>query len=172
MGFEASPPNEFRASLRPGGRRPVVVAEKYAKGDPSEDGLRAVKVPRSETRRTDQRGTDRHRLGDEQSVVPRVVASAPTVIVSEWLEGVPLSRISADGTRVTKATFPTGAGPNDKGSSRYHLVRACEASLRRLGHDTVVLLHLHNQLRRDRRGPTTAPGAAAPTSSKASRRSS
>jgi predicted unusual protein kinase regulating ubiquinone biosynthesis (AarF/ABC1/UbiB family) len=37
--------------------------------------------------------------GDEQIVVPRVVASAPKVIVSEWLEGIPLSRIIADGTR-------------------------------------------------------------------------
>jgi predicted unusual protein kinase regulating ubiquinone biosynthesis (AarF/ABC1/UbiB family) len=37
--------------------------------------------------------------GDEQIVVPRVVASAPKVIVSEWLEGTPLSRVIADGTR-------------------------------------------------------------------------
>jgi predicted unusual protein kinase regulating ubiquinone biosynthesis (AarF/ABC1/UbiB family) len=37
--------------------------------------------------------------GDDQIRVPRVVASAPKVIVSEWLEGTPLSRIIADGTR-------------------------------------------------------------------------
>jgi predicted unusual protein kinase regulating ubiquinone biosynthesis (AarF/ABC1/UbiB family) len=37
--------------------------------------------------------------GDAQIVVPRVVASAPKVIVSEWLEGTPLSRVIADGTR-------------------------------------------------------------------------
>jgi predicted unusual protein kinase regulating ubiquinone biosynthesis (AarF/ABC1/UbiB family) len=37
--------------------------------------------------------------GDEQIVVPRVVASAPKVIVSEWLDGTPLARIIADGTR-------------------------------------------------------------------------
>src|SRR5215213_11008362 len=36
---------------------------------------------------------------DDQIVVPRVVASAPKVIVSEWLEGIPLSRIIAEGTR-------------------------------------------------------------------------
>ncbi len=69
MGFEASPPNEFRASLRGGARKPVVVAEKYAQSDPSEDGLGAVKVPRSEFRRKDQRGEDRHRLADEHAVV-------------------------------------------------------------------------------------------------------
>jgi aryl-alcohol dehydrogenase-like predicted oxidoreductase len=43
----------------------------------------------------------------------------------------------------TKATFPTGDGPNDKGSSRYHLVRACEASLRRLGTDHIDLYFMH-----------------------------
>ena len=36
---------------------------------------------------------------DDQIVVPRVVASAPKVIVSEWLEGTPLSRIIAEGTK-------------------------------------------------------------------------
>ncbi|MFZ1052298.1 MAG: aldo/keto reductase, partial [Candidatus Sulfotelmatobacter sp.] len=35
----------------------------------------------------------------------------------------------------TKATFRMGPGPNDLGSSRYHLIKACEASLRRLGTD-------------------------------------
>ncbi|WP_243466011.1 hypothetical protein [Sodalis glossinidius] len=32
----------------------------------------------------------------------------------------------------TKARFPMGDGPNDRGLSRHHLIRACEASLRRL----------------------------------------
>src|SRR6056297_3556419 len=31
----------------------------------------------------------------------------------------------------TKATFPTGDGPNDIGSSRFHLLRTVERSLRR-----------------------------------------
>jgi aryl-alcohol dehydrogenase-like predicted oxidoreductase len=43
----------------------------------------------------------------------------------------------------TKATFRMGPGPNDLGSSRYHLVRACEASLRRLGTDYIDIYHLH-----------------------------
>jgi aryl-alcohol dehydrogenase-like predicted oxidoreductase len=43
----------------------------------------------------------------------------------------------------TKATFPMGAGPNDVGSSRYHLVRACEDSLRRLGTDYIDIYHMH-----------------------------
>ncbi|MCB0021905.1 MAG: aldo/keto reductase, partial [Caldilinea sp.] len=39
----------------------------------------------------------------------------------------------------TKAFFPTGDGPNDKGVSRYHLVNAVEASLRRLQSDHIDL---------------------------------
>ncbi len=43
----------------------------------------------------------------------------------------------------TKAWFPTGPGPNDLGSSRLHLRRAVEDSLRRLGTDHIDLYHLH-----------------------------
>jgi len=43
----------------------------------------------------------------------------------------------------TKATFRLGNGPNDVGSSRYHLIQACEASLRRLGTDYIDIYHLH-----------------------------
>jgi len=43
----------------------------------------------------------------------------------------------------TKATFRLGTGPNDVGSSRYHLRRSLEASLRRLGTDHVDIYHMH-----------------------------
>lgn len=46
-----------------------------------------------------QRGFAAAFAGDPQIAVPRVVASAPKVIVSEWLDGIPLSRIIASGTR-------------------------------------------------------------------------
>jgi predicted unusual protein kinase regulating ubiquinone biosynthesis (AarF/ABC1/UbiB family) len=35
---------------------------------------------------------------DEQIAIPHVVASAPKAIVSEWLDGTPLSKIISDGT--------------------------------------------------------------------------
>ena len=43
----------------------------------------------------------------------------------------------------TKGTFRAGTGPNDVGSSRHHLIRAVEASLKRLGTDTIDLYQLH-----------------------------
>jgi aryl-alcohol dehydrogenase-like predicted oxidoreductase len=43
----------------------------------------------------------------------------------------------------TKATFTMGNNPNDKGSSRHHLIRACEASLKRLGTDHIDLYFMH-----------------------------
>lgn len=43
----------------------------------------------------------------------------------------------------TKATFTTGKGPNDKGSSRHYLTRALEASLRRLYTDYVDVYFMH-----------------------------
>lgn len=43
----------------------------------------------------------------------------------------------------TKATFPTGSGPNDYGSSRHHLVQSCEASLKRLGTDYIDIYFMH-----------------------------
>jgi len=43
----------------------------------------------------------------------------------------------------TKVHFPTGPGPNMGGLSRKHIEQACEASLSRLGTDTIDLYQIH-----------------------------
>ncbi|HMA52707.1 MAG TPA: aldo/keto reductase [Magnetospirillaceae bacterium] len=43
----------------------------------------------------------------------------------------------------TKGTFPMGEGDNERGSSRHHIVRACEASLKRLGTDHIDVYFMH-----------------------------
>ncbi|MCU1391885.1 MAG: aldo/keto reductase [Ilumatobacteraceae bacterium] len=43
----------------------------------------------------------------------------------------------------TKFHYPVGPGPNDRGNSRLHIIRACEGSLKRLGVDHIDLYQTH-----------------------------
>ena len=45
----------------------------------------------------------------------------------------------------TKLANPTGPGPNDRGLSRRHMLRAVDASLQRLGTDWIDVLYLHRE---------------------------
>ncbi|NDW19593.1 aldo/keto reductase [Dysgonomonas sp. 216] len=43
----------------------------------------------------------------------------------------------------TKATFPMSESRNDMGSSRWHIINACEASLKRLNTDHIDMYYMH-----------------------------
>lgn len=43
----------------------------------------------------------------------------------------------------TKSTFNMGEDTNDYGSSRWHIIKQCEASLKRLGVDHIDIYHMH-----------------------------
>lgn len=62
---------------------------------------------------------------------------------SESVLGKALAGKRQDVLISTKATFPMGNGANDKGSSRYHIIRACEESLKRLGTDHIDIYFMH-----------------------------
>ena len=44
----------------------------------------------------------------------------------------------------SKVWTPTGPGPNDRGLSRYHIMREVERSLEKLGTDRIDIYYLHN----------------------------
>jgi aryl-alcohol dehydrogenase-like predicted oxidoreductase len=69
-------------------------------------------------------------------------AGASEEIVGRWLAARPAD-VRDRVVLATKGRFPTGEGPNALGSSRRHLRRALEDSLRRLGVDHVDLYQLH-----------------------------
>ena len=63
-------------------------------------------------------------------------------IVGRWLASAPAD-VRDSVVLATKGRFPTGPGANDLGLSRRHLQRALEASLRRLGVETIDLYQVH-----------------------------
>ena len=63
--------------------------------------------------------------------------------LSEEILGKALGARRGEVLLATKATYRMGEGPNEVGSSRHHLMRSCEASLKRLGTDYIDLYQLH-----------------------------
>ena len=63
---------------------------------------------------------------------------------SEQMLGRAISHLNREDVLIsTKASFRLGKGPNDVGSSRYHLLQSVERSLKRLGTDYIDVYHLH-----------------------------
>ena len=62
---------------------------------------------------------------------------------SEEILGRALGARNHEAVIATKGYNRIGPGPNDVGSSRDYIVRACEASLRRLGRDYIDLYQMH-----------------------------
>jgi len=63
--------------------------------------------------------------------------------LAEEILGEALGGVREEVLIATKARMPMGSGPNDAGLSRHHLVRAAEASLRRLRTDYIDLYQVH-----------------------------
>ncbi len=64
--------------------------------------------------------------------------------LSEEILGEAVRHLARDRILIsTKATFPFGSGPNNKGSSRHHLTRQIEGSLKRLRTDYIDVFHMH-----------------------------
>ena len=64
--------------------------------------------------------------------------------VSEEILGKGLGSKRKDNIICTKVRFKVGDNPNDEGNSRYHIINACNASLRRLGTDYIDIYMLHS----------------------------
>jgi aryl-alcohol dehydrogenase-like predicted oxidoreductase len=62
---------------------------------------------------------------------------------SEKILGEALDRKRPDVLIASKVRFPAGSGPNDAGTSRHHIIAACEGSLRRLGTDWIDIYQAH-----------------------------
>ncbi len=62
---------------------------------------------------------------------------------SEEILGKAIGKRRGDVLISTKTTFRAGKGPNDAGSSRYHILKQVEGSLKRLGTDYIDIYHLH-----------------------------
>jgi aryl-alcohol dehydrogenase-like predicted oxidoreductase len=71
------------------------------------------------------------------------VANGYSTGLAEEILGKALGRKRNQVLISTKVFFPMGEGPNELGSSRFHILDQCDASLRRLGTDHIDIYHMH-----------------------------
>jgi aryl-alcohol dehydrogenase-like predicted oxidoreductase len=83
----------------------------------------------------------------DQALAARVniidTANSYSAGLSEEIVGQALTGRRNDVLLATKVRRRVGDGPNDSGLSRYHVIRECEASLRRLRTDHIDLYQAH-----------------------------
>ncbi|MFT3676414.1 MAG: aldo/keto reductase [Chitinophagaceae bacterium] len=60
-------------------------------------------------------------------------------ILGEAIRGIQRDKLLLS----TKSTFTFGQAPNNQGSSRFHILRQIESSLKRLGTDYIDIYHMH-----------------------------
>jgi len=70
-------------------------------------------------------------------------ANSYSMGMAEEILGAAIAGRRQDIILASKATFPMGPGPNEAGSSRHFLRRACEDSLRRLRTDHIDVYYMH-----------------------------
>ncbi|GAB2177963.1 aldo/keto reductase [Dongia sp. agr-C8] len=70
-------------------------------------------------------------------------ANAYSTGVSEEVIGEALDGARSDLMVATKVRFPMAKGPNERGLSRHHIIKSCEASLKRLKRETIDLYQMH-----------------------------
>ena len=68
-------------------------------------------------------------------------AGAAEEVIGRWFAGRPGARDAV--VLASKGRFPMGTSPNDVGTSRRHLARALDGSLRRLGVEQIDLYQMH-----------------------------
>jgi aryl-alcohol dehydrogenase-like predicted oxidoreductase len=64
--------------------------------------------------------------------------------LSEEITGKALGKRRKEAILATKVRSKMGAGPNDIGLSRHHILEGCDASLKRLGTDYIDLYQVHS----------------------------
>jgi hypothetical protein len=117
MGVEATR-NSFRAAVLSGVKPVLVVTEKTSQREGDGDALDGVRVPRSESRRGNHRGGDRHRLNGETATALYEGDSHPIEVVNLSIGGA-MIRCSFSPRLWDMVELQLGDGPGLQGAVRW-----------------------------------------------------